>query len=225
MGGSLVMSFGTRSLPPLGAPPARSLLRSPRGLATALTVLLGVCAVTRLLLFAADAGWYLSLDGTRDTDPWGRLLAMATSLTLLAMLPTAVVFVVWFHRVRVNAGVFAPELFRRGPGWAIGIWFIPFVGWTFLAYGIATGVWVAGAPKSSRAAAPLSAAPVTAWSVSFGAAMLASLVSGRMGAAAEAQAGLRAAELVAMASDLLFVVAAGFAVLFVRKVSAMQASA
>ncbi|MFF4099142.1 DUF4328 domain-containing protein [Streptomyces sp. NPDC001903] len=122
-------------------------------------------------------------------------------------------------------GSLRPQLFRRGPGWAIGIWFIPFVGWTFLAYGIATGVWAAGAPKSSRAAAPLSAAPVTAWSVSFGAAMLASLVSGRMGAAAETQAGLPAAELVAMASDLLFVVAAGFAVVFVRKVSAMQARA
>ncbi|MFE2478224.1 hypothetical protein [Streptomyces sp. NPDC059389] len=99
------------------------------------------------------------------------------------------------------------------------------LGWTFLAYGIATGVWAAGAPKSSRAAAPLSAAPVTAWSVSFGAAMLTSLVSGRMGAAAEDEAGLRAAELVAMASDLLFVAAAGFAVVFVRKVSAMQARA
>ncbi|WP_327134358.1 DUF4328 domain-containing protein [Streptomyces sp. NBC_01343] len=219
------MSFGTRSLPPLGAPPARSLLRSPRALASALTVLLGVCAATRLLLFAADAGWYQALDGARDADPSGRLFAVATSLSLLAMVPTAVVFVVWFHRVRVNAGVFAPELFRRGPGWAIGIWFIPFVGCTFLAYGIATGVWAASAPKSPRAAAPVSAAPVTAWSVSFGAAMLASLVSSRMGAAAEAPAGLRAAALVAMASDLLFVVAAGFAVVFVRKVSTMQARA
>ncbi|KOU17731.1 hypothetical protein ADK52_31435 [Streptomyces sp. WM6372] len=201
------------------------MLRSPRALALALTVLLGVCAATRLLLLAADADGYLALDGARDADPSGRLFAVATSLSLLAMLPTAVVFVVWFHRVRVNAGVFAPELFRRGPGWAIGIWFIPFVGCTFLAYGIATSVWAASARKSPRAAAPVSAAPVTAWSVSFGAAMLASLVSSRMGAAAEAQAGLRAAALVAMASDLLFVVAAGFAVVFVRKVSAMQARA
>ncbi|MFI8265448.1 MULTISPECIES: hypothetical protein [unclassified Streptomyces] len=46
-----------------------------------------------------------------------------------------------------------------------------------------------------------------------------------MGAATEDQAGLRAAELVAMASGLLFVVAAGCAVVFVRKVSALQARA
>ncbi|MFE2550395.1 DUF4328 domain-containing protein [Streptomyces sp. NPDC059355] len=214
------MSFGTRSLPPLGAPPARSLLRSPRGPATALTVLLGVCAATRLLLFAADAGWYLALDGARVAVRGGHQPVAAGDAPhgrgLRRLVPPG---------PGERGGVFAPELFRRGPGWAIGIWFIPFVGCTFLAYGIATGVWAAGAPKSSRAAAPVSAAPVTAWSVSFGAAMLASLVSGRMGAAAEAQAGLRAAALVAMASDLLFVVAAGFAVVFVRKVSAMQARA
>ncbi|MYT25679.1 DUF4328 domain-containing protein, partial [Streptomyces sp. SID7760] len=150
------MSFGTRSLPPLGAPPNRSLLRSPRGLATALTVLLAVCALTRLLLLAADAGWYLALDAARDAQPAWRLSTMATSLTLLATLPTAAVFIVWFHRVRVNAGVHAPELFRRGPGWAVAVWFIPFVGWTFLAHGIATGVWTASAPKPARGGAPVS---------------------------------------------------------------------
>ncbi|MFE5768014.1 DUF4328 domain-containing protein [Streptomyces sp. NPDC056485] len=217
------MSFGTRSLPPLGAPPDRSLLRSPRGLATALTVLLALCALTRLLLLAADAGWYLALDGTRDTDPAWRLSTMATSGSLLAMLPTAVVFIVWFHRVRVNAGVHAPELFRRGPGWAVAIWFIPFVGWTLLAHGVATSVWAASAPKPARGGAPVSMAPVTAWSATFGAAMLASLVSARMGGAAGTQAGLRDAALVAMVSDLLFVVAAGCAVVLVRKVSALQA--
>lgn len=217
------MSFGTRSLPPLGAPPSRSLLRSPRGLATALTVLLALCALTRLLLLAADAGWYLALDGTRDTDQARRLYTMATSGSLLATLATAVVFIVWFHRVRVNAGVYAPELFRRGPGWAVAVWFIPFVGWTFLAHGVATSIWAASAPKPARGGAPVSTAPVTAWSATFGAAMLASLVSARMDGAAGTQAGLRDAALVAMVSDLLFVVAAGCAVVLVRKVSALQA--
>ncbi|MCX5150836.1 hypothetical protein OHB36_29475 [Streptomyces sp. NBC_00320] len=83
----------------------------------------------------------------------------------------------------------------------------------------------ASASRQFRSAAPVSAAPVTAWSVAFGAAMLASLVSSRMGAAADTQAGLREATPVAMACDLLFVVAAGFAVVLVRKVSALQAQA
>ncbi|WP_328619739.1 DUF4328 domain-containing protein [Streptomyces sp. NBC_00354] len=220
------MSFGTRSLPPLGAPPVRSLLRSPKGLATALTVLLGVCAATRTLMLAAGLNRYEALGGAVDPEPSWRLFSMAMGLALLVMVPTAVVFIVWFHRVRVNAGVFAPEVFRRGAGWAIGIWFIPFVGWTVLAHGIATRMWTASAPKPPRGVgASVSPVPVTAWSGAFGAAMLLSLASNRIGDKALTEAGLRDAVLVGMASDLVYAVAAGLAVVFVRRLSAMQSRA
>ncbi|MEV7026571.1 DUF4328 domain-containing protein [Kitasatospora sp. NPDC093558] len=67
---------------------------------------------------------------------------------------TAVVFVRWFHRVRVNAGVFAPEAHRHSAGFAIGGWFIPFAMWwiprkvaldTWRASGPAGGTWVVNA--------------------------------------------------------------------------------
>ncbi|MEV7559661.1 DUF4328 domain-containing protein [Streptomyces sp. NPDC089795] len=215
------MSFGTRSLPPLGPPPVRSLLQSPKGLATALTVLLGVCAATRLLMVAAGVNRYAALDGVTDPDPSWALYSAVMGMAMLSMVPTAVVFIIWFHRVRVNAGVFAPELFRRGAGWAIGVWFIPLVGPTVLAYGIAARVWAAGAAKPAAggpAPAPASPAPVVAWCVAFGAAMVTSLAVGRV-------ADARASVLVAMASDLLYAVAAVLAVVWVRGLSAMQSRA
>ncbi|PWK74384.1 uncharacterized protein DUF4328 [Streptomyces sp. CG 926] len=215
------MSFGTRSLPPLGPPPVRSSILSPGGLATALTVLLGVCAATRVLMVVAGADRYGALDGVTDPDPSWALYSAVMGMTLLAMVPTAVVFIIWFHRVRVNAGVFAPDMFRRGAGWAIGVWFIPLVGPTLLAYGIAVRVWTASASKSAPggpASGSASMAPVAAWCATFGAAMLTSLATGRV---AEA----RTSVLVGMASDLLYAVAALLAVVWVRRLSALQSRA
>ncbi|MGW0753574.1 DUF4328 domain-containing protein [Streptomyces sp. NPDC002587] len=206
----------------------RPLVRSPKGLATALTVLLGLCAATRLLAVAAGLNRYLAVDAlpkgpVAGAGPSWPLYSMATSLVLLAMAPTAAVFVVWFHRVRANAGVYAPGMFSRGAGWAIGVWFIPLVGWTLLAHMIAVNVWAASASRRpGSAASPVSAVPVAAWSGTFGAALLVSLAVGRFAAGATTRDGLRDAVLVAMASDLLFAVAAGLAVVFVRSLSAMQ---
>lgn len=58
---------------------------------------------------------------------------------MLALLATATVFIVWFHRVRTNAGVFAPDLQSRGAGWAIGGWFIP-IGNLWIPRGVAGDV-------------------------------------------------------------------------------------
>ncbi|WP_328928877.1 DUF4328 domain-containing protein [Streptomyces sp. NBC_00190] len=225
------MSFATGSLPPLGAPPLRPLVRSPKGLATALTVLLGLCAATRLLAVAAGLNRYLELDALGagpllGAGPgWGPYSG-SVSLVLLAMAPTAVVFIVWFHRVRVNAAVWAPGTFRRGAGWAIGVWFIPAVGWTVLPFLIAMKVWVASASRlPGSAASPVSALPVTAWAGGIGAAMVVSLSGNRLAAAATTADGMAGATLVAMAADLLFAVAAGLAVVFVRRLSAMQSGA
>ncbi|MFD9302829.1 DUF4328 domain-containing protein [Streptomyces sp. NPDC060048] len=219
------MSFATAKQPLLGAPPARSLLRSPKGLATALTVLLGLCAATRLLAVAAGLNRYRALDSFAEFMGLGRSMTwvtMATSLVMLAMLPTAVVFIIWFHRVRVNAGVYAQGKFRGGAGWAIGVWFIPALGWTVLPCMIAQKVWATTASRLPGKAALASPAPVFAWAGAFAAAMLVSLGAGRFAAGATTQSAVREAVLLAAASDLLYAVAAGLAVLFVRRLSAMQ---
>ena len=46
-------------------------------------------------------------------------------LTLLPQVALVVVFLVWFYRIRQNAGLWAPQ--RRSQGWAIGAWFTPIV--------------------------------------------------------------------------------------------------
>ncbi|WP_329376825.1 DUF4328 domain-containing protein [Streptomyces sp. NBC_01351] len=225
------MSFGTAKLPPLGAPPVRSLLRSPKGLATALTVLLGLCAATRVGAVAAGYNRYLALDalGTSplvDAGPGWALYSGSTGLILLAMLPTAVVFVIWFHRVRVNAGVSAPGMFRSGAGWAIGVWFIPVIGWTVLPFLLALKMWAASASRlPGSAGSPVSAAPVTAWAGALGVAMVVSVSANRLGATATTADGMGTSALVGMAADLMFAVAAGLAVVFVRRLSAMQSVA
>ncbi|WP_371618974.1 DUF4328 domain-containing protein [Streptomyces sp. NBC_00454] len=222
------MSAGTARLSPLGAPPARSLLRSPKGLATALTVLLGLCAATRLLAVAAGVNRYRALDGFEEAvglGHSGNLLMIATSLVLLAMIPTAVVFIVWFHRVRVNAGVYAQGTFRGGAGWAIGVWFIPVLGWTVLPCLIAVKVWAASASRLPGKAALTSFGPVYAWAGALGAAMLASGGAGVFARGAATRDAVREAALLAAASDLVYAVAAGLAILFVRRLSAMQSAA
>ncbi|MCY0928654.1 DUF4328 domain-containing protein [Streptomyces sp. H27-H1] len=193
----------------------------------ALTVLLGLCAATRLLAVAAGVNRYLALDSFTEFMRAGgssQLVYMSMSLVLMVMVPTAVVFIVWFHRVRVNADVYAAGTFRGGPGWAIGMWFVPVVGWTVLPCLTALKVWAAGASRLSGTAALTSAVPVVAWSGTFGAAMLASAGAGRLEGAAVGQAELRDAVLAAAASDLLFAVAAVLAVVFVRRLSAMQSA-
>lgn len=218
------MSAGTARLSPLGAPPARSLLRSPKGLATALTVLLGLCAGTRLLAAAAGVYRYRTLDSfglSTGLGHPGTVLAISMSLVMMAMLPTAVVFIVWFHRVRVNAGVYARGAIRGGAGWAIGVWFIPLVGWTVLPCLIAVQVWQASASRLPGKAALTSPAPVFAWAGAFGAAMLASGGANWFAGGAAAQG---AATLYGAASDLVYAVAAVFAILFVRRLSALQSA-
>ncbi|WP_405486790.1 DUF4328 domain-containing protein [Streptomyces sp. NBC_00096] len=221
------MSAGTAGPSAPGAPRVRSALRPPKGLAAALTVLLGLCAATRLLAAAAGVYRYRALDSFAEVMGLGHsaaLLSMAISLVMLAMVPTAVVFIVWFHRVRVNAGMCAPGRFRVGAGWAIGVWFVPVLGWTVLPCLTALKVWAISASRLPGEAAPASPAPVFAWAGAFGAAMLASGGAGLLAADATTGAAMRENALLSAGSDLLYAVAAVLALLFVRRLSAMQSA-
>lgn len=68
--------------------------------------------------------------------------SFSQSLTYLA---TVVVFLVWFRRVRLNAGLFDASAQRMAPGWAVGGWFVP-VGNLWLPYQVAGGIWAASTP-------------------------------------------------------------------------------
>jgi hypothetical protein len=57
-----------------------------------------------------------------------------------AMILTAIVFLVFFHRAYSNLALLAPAERRYTPGWAVGSWFIPIL-WLFRPKQIANDIW------------------------------------------------------------------------------------
>ncbi|QIY64237.1 DUF4328 domain-containing protein [Streptomyces sp. RPA4-2] len=110
-------------------------LRSPVGLGRATAALLGLVVATDLFAIWADRTMYdvasALVDGRtgegirRKADHADSLYSAAGYAQTGALLATIVVFLVWFHRARVNAEVFDPFGHSKSRGWAIGGWFVP----------------------------------------------------------------------------------------------------
>ncbi|WP_405736206.1 DUF4328 domain-containing protein [Streptomyces sp. NBC_01537] len=208
------------------------MLRSPNGLATAVTVLLSVVIAVDVFAVLADLNMYslmgrIMSDGAgavtqADRDRGDALYGVSALLQILTLLATAVVFIVWFHRTRVNAEVFAPHAFTKGRGWAIGSWFVP-IGNLFLPRRIAREIWDAStqaAPDGSWRQA--SQAPLNLWWSLWIASTVLGRIAGNVYDTAEEADAIQQASAVMSASDLLDVASAVFAILFVRKLSGMQ---
>ncbi|WP_330240393.1 DUF4328 domain-containing protein [Streptomyces sp. NBC_00525] len=209
-----------------------STLRSPLGLGKAVCVLLGAVAVTDVLSIAAGVHSRMLLadgldDGFLAVDEQAWTLAdnmygSAGALQGIAVLATGIVFLVWLRRARHNAEVFDPYCHTLRPGWAIGAWFVPIAN-LWLPYRVATGVWTASVPPDtlvSRATAPRGV--LNAW----WAALVATQILGRVagGYYDRAEGGdeiIRGLDLV-MAANALDIGAAVVAILFVRRLTAMQ---
>lgn len=213
-----------------GPPPLTNVLRSPQGLSTALTWLFCVAAVVGL--FSAGANLYSwSLRQDLVAGAAGEDLGLQQAVTLtgasralltLTMAGTAVVFITWFHRVRVNGGIFRPDCFTQAGGWAIGWWFIPLAN-LFMPYWIARQIWTASTqlgPDGSHR--HVSAAPITAWWLPWIATLIAERVASRMHKYAETVEAARDATAASGITSLLFAASAVLAALFVRKLTALQ---
>ncbi len=225
-GGYTVMSFNTP-----GPPPPGDVLRSPQGLATATVVLLCVTGGINLLSAGANV-FTLSLMNDLDADP-ARVSSTMTDLSdivtglvgllqLLMYVATGVVFLVWFYRVRVNGGIFRATEFTQGHGWAIGWWFVP-IAHLFQPFVTARQIWRASTqlgPDGSPVR--VSSAPLTAWWAVWVAASIIGRFSGALFSGAETPGEKAAAAALGIGSDLLVVAAAVLAVLFVRRLTAMQ---
>ncbi|APU44908.1 hypothetical protein BSL84_33365 [Streptomyces sp. TN58] len=192
--------------------------------------MLGVLHAT---LTAAAAGDVLSLyagfrahfavegDGEFAYVPeerWDALNSMFTRVEgyqMVTVLVCAVVFIMWFHRVRLRAGMLAPTAFRRGPGWAIGGWFIP-VAFLWVPYRIANEAWTVGL---RGAAGPFW--PLNLWWAAFAG----SIVLGRYASVsyrrAEGLGPFLDAVTVGMAADALSIVAAAAAMFFAARLTLM----
>jgi len=112
-------------------PPVPGRPRAVRPIATALQVLLGVYAayvclqviqeINLLVLLSEDGAdtWYMAEDLDRMEN--------FTAGNFLLFAVCAVLWSVWFYRLRTNSEAFAPGQVRYSSGLAIGSWYIPVV--------------------------------------------------------------------------------------------------
>lgn len=169
-------------------------------------------------------------DLARDAERADTLYAVSGWLQTAALIATCVVFLCWFHRVRVNAEVFEPYIHSKTRGWAVGGWFVPIVNLWFPRR-IALDIWDASGERSvaldrtmtlgdasARATHPLVNGWWTLW--------VASLLVGRWASsgywAAEEADEIDAAINRMMLADVLHVGAAVLAILFVLRLTRMQ---
>lgn len=204
-------------------------LRSPMGLANAVTALLAVVMLADVLHFGA-AAYMRSVMGdvASGTGDVGResvqradtAIAASSLLYLLGVVGTATLFIIWFHRVRHNAEVFAPDTQRRTPGWAIGGWFIPFAN-LVIPRGIAQDVLRASQPDPYAAELRHHRLLNAWWSLWILSNLFDRFASREYDTAETPQAFHDAAGWL-MAGSVLDLAAAVLAVLFVRKLTVAQ---
>ncbi|CAL9616664.1 hypothetical protein SUDANB38_05783 [Streptomyces sp. enrichment culture] len=213
--------------PPSWAPPVKP-LRSIVGLSYGVTGLLGLVALLDALaayaalnsytvigkLYTADEDQYDALTATADRADM--LMYFSASFSLMALIATGIVFIVWFHRARTNAEVFGPAEQRRTPGWAIGAWFIPIAN-LWIPRRIAGDIWDASelGERAPRAA-------LNTWWTLWVLTSLAGRTAERLWERAEEYDAVRRAALGLAASSVLDLVAAVAAIVFVRRLTAMQ---
>ncbi|MFI8961263.1 DUF4328 domain-containing protein [Streptomyces sp. NPDC053493] len=194
------------------------MLRNPNGLSYAVVSLLGATAVVDVFAFLA------ALALRADPVPEGSadlIVALVSVVQLLLLVATVVVWIVWFHRTRQNAQVWAPDLHSRGPGWAIGAWFIPFAN-LWIPRNIAAEIWRASRRLPYAPDAPGELGLLNGWWALFVLQGLVDRVAGRLYEKAETPDAYVTAASWLAANDIANIAAAVLAILFVRRLTSMQ---
>ncbi|MEV0126425.1 DUF4328 domain-containing protein [Streptomyces sp. NPDC050703] len=215
-------------------------LRSPVGLGRAVAVLLGVTAA--IDLFALWTGIVLRgvlddvISGDHGTDLDQRadradaLYSAGGVAQVSALVVTCVVFLFWFHRVRVNAEVFEPHIHRKSRGWAVGGWFVPIVN-LWYPRRVAVDIWDASGDRSAALdrTLPLDASAsrpphplVNAWWTLWVSNILVSRWATRAYQDAEDAEEIKSTVTQLMFSDALDIAAAVAAIVFVLRLTRMQ---
>ncbi|MEE1750404.1 DUF4328 domain-containing protein [Streptomyces sp. JV184] len=219
-----------RPVPAFYAP--QQYLRSPEGLAKAVVVLLALIAVADLLAVAAElnvrrviaagiANDFATYDEAEATLA-DNMSGSAGGLQSLLGLATAVVSIIRFRRVRLNAEVFDRSMQSMRPGWAVGAWFVPIAN-LVLPRRIAGGVWTASARTGTDGG--WRTVPATVMNLWWGAwvcSLILSQFSYRLYLKAEQPQEIVDTTGLLVAADAFDIVAAVLAILFVRKLTRMQ---
>ncbi|MEU4208566.1 DUF4328 domain-containing protein [Streptomyces sp. NPDC026206] len=226
---------------PMGMPVGGVDLR--RGVRIALTVLLSVTMVMLLLLIAARGEQRSAIDELLSKGATSGALAKADDadgfyaammgLYFLSLAATAVLWIIWFRRMRLNAEAFAPGTHRFGSGWAVGAWFTPVVNFWFPKQ-MANDIYRASAPAGPQSA---SKGVLNAWWVLWVTANAFSMIGSVMYTIAQGRLesrrygsssleediqSLKTALSVSTLSFVLYIAAAVLALLVVRQLTRMQ---
>ncbi|MFD3564162.1 DUF4328 domain-containing protein [Streptomyces sp. NPDC058686] len=208
-----------------------AVLKSPVGVSKAVVVLLGVTAAIDLFALwvgfeqrslAADfVAGHFSAGNEADADLIDSLYSAAGVAQLCALVATAVVFIVWFRRVRINAEVFRPDGHSRSRGWASWGWFVPVVN-LWAPRQVAADTWDASVPEAGLIPQKHAHMVISRWWSLW----LVSNVIGRLAGSqydkAESIGEIKTATEMLMLSDALDIAAAVAAILFVRSLTRMQ---
>ncbi|MEU7515786.1 DUF4328 domain-containing protein [Streptomyces sp. NPDC042898] len=202
------------------------MLHNPDSASFAVTALLGGTVLADALSLFATFELRTAVTEHAGGDVSGRDLAMASMagvglLQILLLLATATAFIVWFHRLRKNAEVWAGDLQARTPGWAIGGWFIPIAN-LWIPHGVAADIWRASRAEPSAADGRGELGLLHAWWAAFVVDTVVARVAGRILDRAETFEEYASAANWLLASDALDIVAAVLAILFVRRLTSMQ---
>ncbi|EYF03325.1 DUF4328 domain-containing protein [Chondromyces apiculatus] len=195
--------------------------QSPRRLAQISIALLSLV----LALDVANIVSYLMQVGLLEQIAAGQSIDQAVgesndarieALTLIynvALLPAAIAFLTWFHRLYSNLRPITDEPVLHSPGWAVGSFFVPFIN-LVMPYQLMRHAWSHNAPPSERDRAPLLGCWWGAWVLR--------LVASRVAAVYTEMAGEDIHRLIAMtwlhiASGVISVAAAVLAILVVKR--------
>lgn len=219
-------SSDLRPRPPLpgGVP------RPARGLLAAVAASLALVVLSDLFAMFAGVRIHLLIDEDhgfltapqRELDAAYLLYERAGSLQVMTFVPCAVLFVVWFFRMRRNAGLLGPDRLRNGPGWAVGAWFVP-LGNLWMPYRVAVDMWGASSQLPADGEPyRMPVWPVNLWWGLF----VSSTLFGRYAESryddAESLAEVRDAVVQYMVTDILDIAAAVAAVYFAVRLTSMQ---
>ncbi|MGW0118110.1 DUF4328 domain-containing protein [Streptomyces sp. NPDC003327] len=202
------------------------MLRNPNGLSFAVVSLLGVTVLVDLFSVFATFELQTAVTDFPEDDVSALDLALALvtvtgSLQLLALIATATLFLIWFHRVRLNAEVWAGDLQGRKPGWAIGGWFVPIAN-LWIPRSVAADIWRGSRAEPSAADRPGELLLLNAWWITFVIDTLVARTAGRVYERAETSEEYVSAANWFFLSDALNITAAVLAILFVRRLTSMQ---
>ncbi|AJF66916.1 DUF4328 domain-containing protein [Streptomyces vietnamensis] len=196
------------------------MLKNPIGLSRAVVVLLLGNVFFDVLLGGIE-GHDLVADDPYYSDVAVGPVDGAYATAGLVYLATIVVFIIWFHRLRNNAEVWASDLQSRTPGYAIGGWFIPILNF-WVPRVIAADIWRASRWEPYAADAKGELTLLNSWWVCFVASGVADSISRQFYKNAETVEAYDTATLWSLAGYGLDIAAAFLAILVVRRLTSMQ---